>query len=464
MRCRFAAVPIRPAQEKPSGAQLHLLTMGLCFLPQTGLTLLLRKAHKLGRQARAAGRTPSAPVGIDGPAEPAACQVDRPAEGVAAADAHMEELLAELQAEASAGWVQGLRRVHVQGSLGARLCKGFLDASSWLKHAAGCPLSRFATTNQPDPSRDALTASAGCLALVLDQLSSLHTGVNTAVSGGRERISRGRRKEAPKKRKKAKRATRTIDPADTGDADVEAPAAAVALSAAQDAATGAPAPAPALAQSHVADGDAGTAPAAVSSAPAPLARAVRRGSASDAETPSIARQYQPAADIERGQADLVHPRASPVVGDGNGVVHGTVKTLSEDSEGHRRSQARQAGAGTSARVRGHMRSLSRVSCDSTVSSSLSEQPAGGPGGPDAASEGGCEGDGPFPEVKAVLMGAATAGMLLVPECMVPTLGCDLRIRRPHIALAKPSWLGVCEDWTPGVDAHGQRYTRHGVGA
>ena len=73
---------------------------------QTGLTLLLKKAHKLGRQTRAGGRNPP-PSDVDGSngAAEHGVEADRPAEGLAAADAHMEELLAELQAEASTGCV-----------------------------------------------------------------------------------------------------------------------------------------------------------------------------------------------------------------------------------------------------------------------------------------------------------------------------------------------------------------------
>ena len=71
-------------------------------IAQTGLTLLLRKAHKLGAQARAGGRSPAA-----GDAEKCESTVQHgvAADGAAAADAHMAELLAELQAEAHAGWV-----------------------------------------------------------------------------------------------------------------------------------------------------------------------------------------------------------------------------------------------------------------------------------------------------------------------------------------------------------------------
>jgi hypothetical protein len=206
----------------------------------------------------------------------------------------------------------------------------------------------------------------------------------------------------PKKRKKAKKVMRTSDTAEDGDADVKAPAAAVPPAIAQNAAVATSAPAAALAESHVADGDAGRAPAAVSSAAAQPARAARRGSAVDAETPAAALQDQPVVSAERDQADPVHPRPSSVVGDGNGVVNGTVRDLPEDSESHRRSQARQAGAGKTAR--GHARSLSRVSCDSTVSSSLSEQPAGGQGGRDLAGEGGGDSGGPLPEVRVVSIG------------------------------------------------------------
>ncbi len=64
---------------------------------QTGLTLLLKKAYKLGRQARAAGRSPA---NGNGEGQDGVAANGCAADGAAAADAHMAELLAELQAEA----------------------------------------------------------------------------------------------------------------------------------------------------------------------------------------------------------------------------------------------------------------------------------------------------------------------------------------------------------------------------
>ncbi len=78
------------------GATGHRLTSDLP-IPQTGLTLLLKKAYKLGKQARAVGRTPA-----DGGGEEreGVAANGGAVDGAAAADANMAELLAELQAEA----------------------------------------------------------------------------------------------------------------------------------------------------------------------------------------------------------------------------------------------------------------------------------------------------------------------------------------------------------------------------
>ena len=78
------------------GATVCRLT-GVLPPSQTGLTLLLKNAYKLGKQARAVGRSPAHgdAEGQEGMAANG-CAAD----GAAVADAHMAELLAELQAEA----------------------------------------------------------------------------------------------------------------------------------------------------------------------------------------------------------------------------------------------------------------------------------------------------------------------------------------------------------------------------
>ena len=253
--------------------------------------------------------------------------------------------------------------------------------------------------------------------------------------------ARGSRKDVPKKRRKAKKAARAAEECDA--TDVKASAAAVPADTAQEAAVAVSPPASPVAatDTHVAGADAanGAAGAARPAAAPKPERAVLRSSAVDGETSLVAPPYAPTADAEWGRAAPVRPRVVPAVRTGTGAMIGSVRTLSEDSEGHRRGITRQSGAVD--RPRGHARSLSRISCDSTVSSGLSEQLAGGTA-PDAAGEVGSDG-GPLAEVRSCCCAQARA----VP---LPA-GCELRsnARYPmNMALmlrttsAKRSLLGV----------------------
>jgi hypothetical protein len=88
----------------------------------------------------------------------------------------MEELLAELQAEASAGWVQGLQRVNHQGVLGIRPCQNLLTAILCLWSAIHCPSQSLALAQRLMSMQEAQIDLRWLLGPALGHLSTLRTG------------------------------------------------------------------------------------------------------------------------------------------------------------------------------------------------------------------------------------------------------------------------------------------------